>query len=292
MLMRVWVLLLAVCVMTLATGCKGDDEGKSDKGGGTGQTSTAAPTPDSNGDTVKPLADTGTPPRVEGRGTGNGAEGSATTRTVDGAVKSPTTHPQLITAVAEGDLDAVKAALAANPKWLDQEGKPYETPLTTAILNGRSDIALFLIKKHADPNLGGPLHLAAASAGMDDVIEALLDAGVDVDAPGPKGETPLHVAAETDRLTAVRILIDRGASVEARNEAGLRPLHKAALFGNVRTVEWLLKQNAFPNARASDGRTPLSIATAGNFKPVIDALEAAGATLEGVPAESEPSPGE
>jgi ankyrin repeat protein len=72
----------------------------------------------------------------------------------------------------------------------------------------------------------------------------------------------------------------------------LRPLHKAAMSGDVRTVQRLLKQDAFPNARANDGRTPLSIATAGNARQVINALKAVGATLEGVPAEPVPPPGE
>jgi Ankyrin repeats (3 copies)/Ankyrin repeats (many copies) len=293
MLTRVWAVLLAACVVALMAGCKGGDEEKAGNGDGTGQTSTETPTPEANGGAVKPFVGTGTPSvaGTDGTGDANDTKGPTVTPKVDGTVEVPSTHEQLMTAVKKGDLEAVKTALATNPKWIDQEGQPHETPLAMAILSGQDDMALLLIEKQANPNLNGPLHLAA-SLGMNNVIEALINKRVDVDNTGPKDETPLHWATDAGKLAAVRILIDKGANIEARNEAGLRPLHKAVMYGDVKTVAWLLQQNASPNARANDGSTPLSLATAKGNELVIGALKAAGATIEGVPAESVPPPGE
>jgi uncharacterized protein len=55
-----------------------------------------------------------------------------------------------------------------------------------------------------------PLHIAA-SWGNVEMIEALLDHGADVNAPGEHGLTPVHIAAEEDNFEAVALLIARGA---------------------------------------------------------------------------------
>lgn len=286
MMKHVWTVLLAACVVTLATGCKGgDDEKEAGNGDGTGQASTETPTSDSNGGVAKPLVGTST-------------EGPTAVPKVDGTVETPSAHKRLMAPIEKGDIEAVKAALAIHPEYIiNQKNRQRQTALTSAIDLGRNDIALLLIEKHADPNLEGfcglpPLHLAA-SYGMADVVEALLDAGAGINAIGVSDrETPLHVAIDNGELAIAEILIGRGANIEARNKAGLRPLHKAAATGRIQAVQWLLKQNAFPNARANDGSTPMSLATAGNAKQIVDALKAAGGTLEGVPAESEPPPEE
>ena len=62
------------------------------------------------------------------------------------------------------------------------------------------------------------------------VIAALLDAGADVDAVAPIGETALMTAARTGVVDAVALLLDRGAAVDARD----REFEQTALMLAVR----------------------------------------------------------
>jgi len=54
------------------------------------------------------------------------------------------------------------------------------------------------------------LHLAAL-AGPEDVVKALLDEGMDVNAANAKGQTALHCAKESNSVGAISILIENGA---------------------------------------------------------------------------------
>ena len=67
-----------------------------------------------------------------------------------------------------------------------------------------------------------PLHWAASS---DDVeaLDALLDAGADIDAPGAVigGGTPLDDAVAFGRWQAARRLVERGAQIKLWNAAAL-----------------------------------------------------------------------
>ncbi|KAI9900241.1 hypothetical protein N3K66_004503 [Trichothecium roseum] len=76
-----------------------------------------------------------------------------------------------------------------------------------------------------------------------------------------KGKTPLHLAAQEDRLAAAMLLLDRGADVHARSDGGRTPLHLGARDGSAALVETLLERaKADPNALTARGRTPLHYA--------------------------------
>lgn len=64
-----------------------------------------------------------------------------------------------------------------------------------------------------------PLH-DACSWGHTAVVEVLLAAGADPNAPNNVGFTPLHLAALEGRLDTLRALLRRGASVTAADEVG------------------------------------------------------------------------
>lgn len=65
-----------------------------------------------------------------------------------------------------------------------------------------------------------PLH-HAAYAGQRELIELLVNAGANVDAPALGGATPLMRAIETSRVSCVDLLIEAGASVLAENKRGV-----------------------------------------------------------------------
>lgn len=91
----------------------------------------------------------------------------------------------------------------------------------------------FLGIQLVDPNqrgaMGdGPLHIAARAKPAADV-QALIDAGADVNLPGDMGNTPLHYAAMSGRIDVVELLINAGAMIAATNELGQTALRVAQL---------------------------------------------------------------
>ena len=96
------------------------------------------------------------------------------------------------------------------------------------------------------PNAAGlaPLHSATAHAQDPAVIQALLDAGAQVEAADPvSGSTPLSLAVRDNGSPAIiEVLLAAGANPETPNASGLTPLHLAAVHTDDPAVfEVLLK---------------------------------------------------
>ena len=69
-----------------------------------------------------------------------------------------------------------------------------------------------------------PLHMAAALNRNAEVIQALLDAGAEVNALDGRDETPLHRAAARNwNPVVIDALLNAGANTSARNRGGSTP---------------------------------------------------------------------
>jgi ankyrin repeat protein len=105
--------------------------------------------------------------------------------------------------------------------------------------------------------------IEAARSGSLDRVKLLLDAGADVNLPGPTGDgwdaTPLQHAILARQAGAVRLLLDRGA--DPNRVAGPNapaPLLLAAGDTDPTFVNLLLAHGADPAIEGEDGVTPLS----------------------------------
>ncbi|MBQ6669245.1 MAG: ankyrin repeat domain-containing protein [Deltaproteobacteria bacterium] len=112
------------------------------------------------------------------------------------------------------------------------------------------------------------------------VVRALLAAGADANVRNRYGSTPLREAAGyAQNLPVVQALLAAGAQVDARNgNDGCTALARAAQRHNdVQVVETLLDAGANANARCRDGSTPLMQAAIFSGYEVVAALLDAGA---------------
>ncbi len=101
----------------------------------------------------------------------------------------------------------------------------------------------------------------AARSGSVDAIGVLLDAGADVNRPGPTGDdwnaTPLQHAILARQPAAVRLLLDRGADPN-QGAGSLRPLFLAAGDTDPAILTLLLAHGADASIEDENGGTPLS----------------------------------
>lgn len=86
---------------------------------------------------------------------------------------------------------------------------------------------------------------AAATAGDEAKVRALLDAGVPVDAAARHGRTALLNASQKGHFGVVKLLAERGASVKVRGQFfGDKPIDGALEHGNLDMVRLLLERGA------------------------------------------------
>lgn len=139
----------------------------------------------------------------------------------------------LIDAIANGDLQTVRARLAegTDPNMLDREGNPA---LLRAARAGNLAAVSLLLQAGADPTLPtkdgrSVLHRIAAE-GRSQALQRMIDAGAPVDlAGGVYGcLTPLAVASANGRVRAASLLAERGASFDPQRGCSVGPMEIAA----------------------------------------------------------------
>lgn len=227
---------------------------------------------------VSPIVSMGE--RYKAQTNGKGArEITSEGRTSD--VKSMGGMTALMFAAREGHLNAVRALVAAgaDPNKVNQSDEV--SVLTLAIVNGRFDVAGFLLDHGANPRLASSTGLTPLYATVDaqwpertwyppanvteekttylELLKALLDKGADPNARlgrkpwyrtfhgdwvDPAGATAFWLAAKADDVAAMKILVAGGANPSIPSARGVTPLQMAAGFGLEPQVT-----NFAPNAR-------------------------------------------
>ena len=134
-----------------------------------------------------------------------------------------------------------KATTGANPlaKAMLKAAKSGSVADVRKLL--RQDKSLLIAR---DSDGSNPLHCAAWK-GHVEVVEALLDAGAEINAHnenGHWGTTPLHAAAHGNQRAVAELLIKRGADLTAKNLNGRTPLGETTVH-NATAVAKLLKDH-------------------------------------------------
>jgi len=161
----------------------------------------------------------------------------------------------------------------ANVDISDDYGK---TPLGTAVMEGEWDTESYLLENGAalytsDESYYGKYKLHYAVFINDiKMAKKLVDEGYDVNErmtecdanifykyllEGDDGHTPLHEAAQFNRMDIAELLIDAGANVDAVTDGdGYTPLIISAARSSLNTTELLIEKNADVNLTAKKSK--------------------------------------
>jgi Carboxypeptidase regulatory-like domain/Ankyrin repeats (3 copies)/Ankyrin repeats (many copies) len=198
-----------------------------------------------------------------------------------GAVAMVMPSDPLVKAAMEDDLEAVNAALTANPNPNVRDKETQATALEHAVYNGNREMVQVLLWSKADVNAkddDGQTALMMLSAKVTtEIVWDLVNAGAKVNLRDKDGDTPLISTADEDNVDALRALLDAGATVDASNNDGETALMKAASNGLVNNVRTLIMAGANVNARDKEGKTALTYANESDEAAVARLLKAHGA---------------
>jgi cytohesin len=116
--------------------------------------------------------------------------------------------------------------------------------------------------------------MIAANAGAERCVGALIDLGADVNAPPARGLPyeglgALHLACSRGYSNVVERLIQAGADVDARGPEGETPLMIAAMGNDAPIAVKLLAAGADPSAKRNDGFTALGLARGNSTSAAI-----------------------
>ncbi|CAO2650642.1 Nn.00g019340.m01.CDS01 [Neocucurbitaria sp. VM-36] len=89
-----------------------------------------------------------------------------------------------------------------------------------------------------------------------DLINILIQKGVDINTPNVRGHTPFLKKCQR-RARNLHFLLERGADVFVKDKQGQSALHIAAIHGSIDTMELLLSKGLDIDAVTVDGDTPL-----------------------------------
>lgn len=149
-----------------------------------------------------------------------------------------------ITAAKAGDLDKVRALVAADPALIylrDDEGSSLFDHACWALLVG---------------DYSRPPQIAPDPDGARmGIVQHLLDLGVDPNAPGEHDWTPLHTALYENHIPLTRLLLELGANPRAEVHApGGTPIVQALFWGHAEAADVLAAQDITPlNLRVAAG---------------------------------------
>jgi len=195
-------------------------------------------------------------------------------KTVDSNTPGSNGSIKLLSAAEEGDEQAVQRQLESgvSPDVQDKYGRPA---LHRAAWRSRKNVVKLLLdndaKPHALDGLGqSALHLGAERGDLE-LVKLLLEVS-DLNIKGEDGKTALHYAAWGGSTAVVRRLLD-GIEPNTKDTQYKRAaIHIAAEMEHLSVVRLLLEKRTDPDIRDSMGQTPLHVAAGKGYALVVGLL--------------------
>uniref|UniRef100_A0A0G4I0V5 Uncharacterized protein n=1 Tax=Chromera velia CCMP2878 TaxID=1169474 RepID=A0A0G4I0V5_9ALVE len=115
------------------------------------------------------------------------------------------------------------------------------------------------------------------------LMQLLINRGADVNRQTPKGDSVLIDATRVPDMgmtaAVLEILLDRGADVNVRGQGGFTALHRAVVRGCVESARLLLERGADVNAQEDTDNAPLHLAVEKGFVEMVRLLVERGADV-------------
>ena len=166
-----------------------------------------------------------------------------------------------------GFANLVEQLIIKYPHHVNAIGGYYLTPAVAALAGRHFQLAQVLHRNGSSVEPRGtlgntPLHSAAFYGDLE-MVQVLLEYGVDVNAQSSSHLTPLSFASwgHHDEPRVVRLLLERGADPNTWNEGGFTLLHRALDHRRIKIARVLIEHGASVEAKDKWGRTPLDIAS-------------------------------
>ena len=190
----------------------------------------------------------------------------------------------LHSAVKEGKIDIVKF-LVENNAMIDANDNERVTPFQLAMAGGKLEVAHFLLQNGANIDARNSvdktsLHLAASEGNIESV-KFLVDNGAMIDAKENDSMTPFCCAVLSEKFDVAQFLIQSGANIDAKNAIdGLNLLHHSAANGKFETAKFLVENGAMVDPKTNDDQTPLHYAASNGWLEVVKFLVEKGAMID------------
>lgn len=179
-------------------------------------------------------------------------------------------HTALSKAAAEGHLGVVKTLLTAGADV--NASVASNTALTRATEQGHVDVVDRLLAAGADDATTFSPALRRAMHNGDRVLyRRLLEHEVELSYKS-RPQTLLHVAAMNEDMVLIDALVEAGVKVNAMNNAGATALHVAARFGYLDVVRTLRHVKGALAAQNREGESALHVAVKWGCKRVVEDL--------------------
>jgi hypothetical protein len=107
-------------------------------------------------------------------------------------------------------------------------------------------------------------------------VEALIKDGVNVNAKGPNGFTPLLAACSGNKTDIALLLLDSGADPNLPGNQNETPLLYAVMTANRVIIKELLTRGANPDTKMITGQSPLDMAKAMHMTDIIHLMQSKG----------------
>jgi ankyrin repeat protein len=188
-------------------------------------------------------------------------------------------------AVKSGHVDVVKHLIEAGAN-LEIEADDGITPLMEAVERGELEIIRLLVEAGADfqatDRYGKSVFQQAAQAGQEEVLEYLCQLMPKAERQAVMQANLVErcvAAIKEGNVDLVKALINQGVDVNARSDENWTLLMYAAFYGQVGIVKALVKLGADLEARTRSGDTALMHAASQHHWKVVEALLRAGADV-------------
>lgn len=160
-----------------------------------------------------------------------------------------------------------------------------EAALISAYNNGYLDIVDSLLEQGVNPNVcddnGESLIIKAAENGHHALLKKLVENQADVNCRNASSLPLITILAKDDHTELVKLVLDAGADVNLASSGGFTALYQAAFYGHITTATLLVERGANLNAATKDKLgTPLMFAAVRGYTDIVEVLLEAGANTQ------------